>query len=86
MIHVRTDHAVAIGKGEQVPNENDSYLVVVNDEEQYSIWREGRALPAGWRAEGTQGTRDDCLAHIDKTWTDMRPMSLRQRMVNSNTA
>lgn len=57
-----------------------SYLVVVNDEEQYSIWLAGRELPAGWRAEGKRGTKDECLAHIAEVWTDMRPRSLRERM------
>lgn len=56
------------------------YLVVVNDEEQYSIWLADRELPAGWRAEGKSGTKDECLAHIAEVWTDMRPRSLRERM------
>jgi MbtH protein len=56
------------------------YQVVLNDEEQYSIWAEGREIPAGWRAEGTAGSREECLARIDEIWTDMRPLSLRQRM------
>ena len=58
----------------------DTYLVVLNDEEQYSVWFADRELPAGWRAEGTSGSRDECLAHIDRVWTDMRPLSLRRRM------
>ncbi|MFF4616649.1 MbtH family protein [Nonomuraea jabiensis] len=58
----------------------DHYLVVVNHEEQYSIWFADRDLPAGWRSEGTSGTRDECLSHIEKVWTDMRPLSLRRRM------
>jgi MbtH protein len=56
------------------------WQVVLNDEEQYSIWWTGRELPAGWRSEGTEGTKDECLRHIDEVWTDMRPLSLRQRM------
>ncbi|MEU0937719.1 MbtH family protein [Embleya sp. NPDC005971] len=51
--------------------------VVINDEEQYSVWATDRDLPAGWRAEGFTGTRPDCLAHIDRVWTDMRPRSIR---------
>ena len=51
-----------------------TYAVVVNDEEQYSIWLESRELPAGWRREGMTGAKDECLAHIDKVWTDMRPL------------
>lgn len=60
--------------------EQDSrvYAVVVNDEEQYSIWLDGRDLPNGWRREGFTGPKDDCLAHIDEVWTDMRPASLRR--------
>jgi MbtH protein len=56
------------------------YLVVRNDEEQYSIWWAERGLPAGWYAEGTEGTKDQCLARIAELWTDMRPLSLRRRM------
>ncbi|ANW17656.1 MbtH family protein [Streptomyces clavuligerus] len=63
---------------EQQPVE--TYRVVLNDEEQYSIWWTDRDLPAGWREEGTSGTREECLAHIDQVWTDMRPASLRRRM------
>ncbi len=51
----------------------ERYLVVVNDEEQYSLWPEGRPLPAGWRAEGFAGEREACLAHIETVWTDLRP-------------
>lgn len=53
------------------------YKVVVNDEEQYSIWLADRDLPAGWHGEGTEGTEDECVAHIDQVWVDMRPRSLR---------
>jgi MbtH protein len=61
-------------------DDNQVYRVVVNDEEQYSIWQADRELPAGWNAEGTEGTRAECLAHIGRVWTDMRPRSLRLRM------
>ncbi len=60
-----------------------TYLVVLNDEEQYSIWLADRELPAGWRAEGTSGPKDECLTHIDRVWTDMRPLSLRRQMEQS---
>ncbi len=56
------------------------YLVVRNAEEQYSIWPEGREVPAGWEADGTVGPKDACLEHITQVWTDMRPLSLRRRM------
>jgi MbtH protein len=61
------------------PAQEPDYQVVVNDEEQYSIWAVGEPIPAGWRAEGTTGPRADCLAHIDEVWTDMRPRSARGR-------
>jgi len=56
------------------------HAVVVNDEEQYSIWPVGRDLPAGWRQDGFTGSEEECLAYIDETWTDMRPASLRRWM------
>jgi MbtH protein len=57
-----------------------TYRVVVNHEEQYSIWPAERELPLGWRDEGTTGTKAECLAHVDEVWTDMRPLSLREQM------
>jgi MbtH protein len=56
------------------------YEVVVNDEEQYSIWLADREIPAGWHVVGVRGTKQDCLDHIEVTWTDMRPRSLRERL------
>jgi MbtH protein len=56
------------------------YKVVVNHEEQYSIWFADRDLPAGWREAGKQGPKAECLAYIDEVWTDMRPLSLRKQM------
>jgi MbtH protein len=61
-------------------DDNRTYRVVRNDEEQYSIWFADRELPPGWYDEGTEGTRQDCLAHIDRVWTDMRPLSVRRRL------
>ena len=58
----------------------DEYHVVINDEEQYSIWSVGRPVPAGWHTTGVSGTREKCLEHIDEVWTDMRPKSLRAAM------
>jgi MbtH protein len=57
-----------------------TYHVVVNDEEQYSIWAADREPPAGWRTVGVTGPKEECLAHIERVWTDMRPRSLRERM------
>ncbi len=57
--------------------DNTNYLVVLNDEEQYSIWPDYKTIPAGWRAEGVQGLKSVCLDHIDKVWVDMRRKSAR---------
>ncbi len=54
------------------------YKVVVNHEEQYSIWPVARSNPLGWWDAGKQGSKAECLAHIQEVWTDMRPLSLRQ--------
>lgn len=54
------------------------YKVVVNGEGQYSIWFRDRENPTGWADEGTSGLKEECLAHIDEVWKDMRPLSLRQ--------
>ncbi|WP_323118652.1 MbtH family protein [Burkholderia alba] len=61
-------------------DENTTFVVVINDEEQYSIWPDYKAIPAGWRAAGKFGKRDECLKWIDEVWTDMRPASLRKAM------
>jgi MbtH protein len=52
-------------------------VVVVNHEEQYSIWAADLRVPDGWRTTGFAGTRTECLAHVDEVWTDMRPKSIR---------
>lgn len=56
------------------------YQVVVNEEDQYSIWPTGRELPLGWRGVGKEGSKSECLAYISEVWTDMRPLSLRKKM------
>jgi MbtH protein len=59
---------------------DEHYRVVVNDEEQYSIWPHHRASAPGWHDAGFDGTRDACLAHIEAVWTDIRPRSVRERV------
>ncbi|MGK4585147.1 MbtH family protein [Kitasatospora sp. HPMI-4] len=54
------------------------YLVVRNHEEQYSIWPEGRDLPAGWEQVEAPGVKSECLARIRELWTDLRPLSVRR--------
>lgn len=56
------------------------YRVVVNHEEQYSIWPVHRDLPLGWVETGKRGAKSKCLNHIEQTWTDMRPLSVRREM------
>jgi MbtH protein len=56
------------------------YEVVINDEEQYSIWPAEREVPAGWKAVGVRGRKEICLEHVKKVWTDMRPKSVRERL------
>ena len=60
--------------------DNTLYTVVVNHEEQYSIWPADRELPLGWSAAGKTGTKAECLDYIKEVWTDMRPLSLRKKM------
>ena len=56
------------------------YKVVVNHEEQYSIWPADRENPLGWRDSGKSGSKTECLAYVEEVWTDMRPLSLRKKM------
>jgi uncharacterized protein YbdZ (MbtH family) len=58
----------------------EEFSVVVNDEEQYSIWLSHRPVPGGWREAGYRGSKSQCLDHIATAWVDMRPLSLRKRM------
>ena len=59
------------------------YKVVVNHEEQYSIWPAHKELPLGWNEAGKEGLKDECLAYIKEVWTDMRPKSLRDKMAQT---
>ena len=60
-----------------------NYQVVMNHEEQYSLWPTDRELPAGWTAVGKRGPKQECLDYISEVWTDMRPLSLRKAMAES---
>ena len=64
----------------QADDETTVYKVVVNHEEQYSIWPADREIPVGWRDAGKSGTKQACLDYIQEVWTDMRPLSLRKWM------
>lgn len=56
------------------------YKVVVNHEEQYSIWPSERENPLGWKDAGKNGLKQECLDYIKEVWNDMRPLSLRKKM------
>jgi uncharacterized protein YbdZ (MbtH family) len=56
------------------------YKVVMNHEEQYSIWLDYKEIPHGWKHVGKAGPKAECLAYIKEVWTDMRPLSLRKKM------
>jgi MbtH protein len=61
-----------------VDSDERDYLVVVNEEEQYSLWEAARPLPAGWTAVGEPAAKAACLETIERLWTDMRPKSVRE--------
>ncbi|WP_341866504.1 MbtH family protein [Amycolatopsis tolypomycina] len=67
------------GGGSSLPDDGP-FLVVVNHEDQYSIWPAGPEIPAGWTPVGRTGTEQECLGYIETVWTDMRPRSLRQHI------
>ncbi len=60
--------------------DNTTYNVVINHEEQYSIWPADRENALGWNDVGKTGTKQECLDYIEEVWTDMRPLSLRKKM------
>ena len=60
------------------------YRVVLNHEEQYSIWALDRENAPGWNDAGKSGTKEECLAYIKEVWVDMRPLSLRRKMAEAN--
>jgi MbtH protein len=61
-------------------NNERQYQVVMNDEEQYSIWPNHLDMPGGWRPIGFESDKESCLQHIRTVWSDMRPLSLRRRL------
>ena len=69
--------------GEQ-EDDRRTYTVLVNDEEQYSLWLAELRVPAGWRTAGKTGTKQECLDYVRSVWTDMRPLSLRRATDSSS--
>lgn len=66
----------------ELQDEAELYRVLVNHEEQYAIWPAGRDIPDGWRDTEFRGNKADCVSYVDRTWTDMRPLSLRRSMAD----
>ena len=64
-------------------DDNTIYKVVINHEEQYSIWPADRRTPRGWRDIAKKGTRQQCFNHIEEVWTDMRPGNLRRKLAET---
>lgn len=58
----------------------EMYLVLINHEEQYSLWPSYKPIPAGWKSIGKERTKEECITYVDSVWTDMRPLSLRKQM------
>lgn len=73
------DQAAPVASASEEREDATRYKVVVNHEEQYSIWPEARENALGWRDAGKSGTKEECLAYIKEVWTDMRPLSLRKK-------
>ena len=65
---------------EEEQDDDRRYRVVVNHEEQYSLWPEEKDIPNGWKDTGRAGTKAECLDYVNEVWTDMRPLSLRKEM------
>jgi len=62
------------------------YQVLVNDEEQYSLWPTFKGIPNGWHQVGPIGTKQECLDYVEQVWTDMRPLSVRQQLAQAEAA
>jgi MbtH protein len=65
---------------EEEREDHTIYRVVMNHEEQYSIWPAHKENAPGWKDAGKSGTKEECLAYVKEVWTDMRPLSLRKKM------
>jgi MbtH protein len=62
------------------PEVQQTYIVLVNDEEQYSLWLSHKEIPAGWKNVGISGSKAECMEYVDKVWTDITPLSVRKRL------
>jgi MbtH protein len=71
---------------DSTPETKRTYSVVINSEEQYSLWPVDRNIPNGWQTVGAPGSREECIAYIKEVWVDMRPLSVRRQMCQSGAA
>ncbi len=71
---------VNTNKVQTIDEYQEMYLVLINHEEQYSLWPSYKPIPDGWKAVREECTKSECLAYVDEVWTDMRPLSLRKQM------
>lgn len=67
----------------EISDNQEILRVVINLEDQYSIWPMRKEIPYGWREEGKSGTKEECLAYIKEVWTDMRPRSLKEAIMKT---
>lgn len=70
----------AVDKTQTAGEYKEMYLVLINHEEQYSLWPSYKPIPAGWKIVFEEHTKEECLVYVDSVWTDMRPLSLRKKM------
>lgn len=61
-------------------DDKQQYQVLVNHEEQYSLWPTFKEIPIGWKQVGPIGKKQDCVDYVEKVWTDMRPLSVRRQL------
>ncbi|MGV0715192.1 MbtH family protein [Mycolicibacterium sp. XJ662] len=66
-------------------DDKGTFLVLVNDEEQHSLWPSFADVPAGWRVVYGEADRPSCLEYIEQNWSDIRPKSLRERLAQGRT-
>ncbi len=76
----KKDITISAKNIQTVDEYQEMYLVLINHEEQYSLWPSYKPIPAGWKAIGEERTKNECLAYVDEVWTDMRPLSLRKQI------
>jgi len=67
----------------ETPDYQEIYRVVINLENQYSIWSMRKEIPYGWSEVGKSGTKEECLSYIKEVWTDMRPRSLKEAIITT---